>query len=49
MMAGPGTDQQMAVGGRRGAGADSQLEVSNQVQTCPKCGSVARYTQRRVS
>jgi hypothetical protein len=49
MTAGPGTDQQMAAGRRRGAEADSQPEVFDQVQTCPKCGSVGRYTQRRLS
>jgi hypothetical protein len=42
-------DQQMAAGHRPGAEADNQLEVFDQVQTCPKCGSVGSYTQRRVS
>lgn len=39
----------MDAGRGRGGGAVSQREVFYQMQTCPKCGSDGRYTQRRVS
>jgi hypothetical protein len=55
MMGNPGmesilvTEELMADDRRRDAEADSDAEVLRQVRTCPKCGSVGRYTQRRVS
>jgi RNase P subunit RPR2 len=43
------TEELMADNRRRDAEADSDAEVLRQVRTCPKCGSIDRYTQRRVS
>jgi hypothetical protein len=45
-------DEQLAEDRRRDTQANSDAQVSRQarqVGTCPKCGSVDRYTQRRVS